>query len=75
MKVKDSYLRAFPKKEDFVKYMSEWVLKPNKGTSIMLDEIEKHELMPELGYDLSTLEEISAYIYDTDFTQRHEGHK
>ena len=75
MEFKKNYLRAFPRKKDFVDYMSAWVVKPNKETSIMLDAIKKHKLMPELGYDLSTLEEISAYIYDTDFTKEHEGHK
>ena len=73
--VKENYLRAFPNKKDFVEYMSKWVVKPNKETSIMLDAIKKHELMPELGYDLSTLEEISAYIYDTNFTKKYKGHK
>ena len=72
---KENYLRAFPIKEDFIEYMSKWVFKPNAKTSIMLDAIKKHELMPELGYDLSTLREISSYIYDTDFTKKHEGHK
>ena len=72
---KENYLRAFPIKKDFLEYMSIWILKPNKETSIMADAIAKHGLMPELGYDLSTLQEISAYIYDTDFTKEHEGHK
>ena len=47
--------------------MSKWITKPNKETSIMLQSVNKHELMPELGYDESVLREISAYIYDTDF--------
>ena len=72
---KENYLRAFPLKNDFIEYMSKWILKPNKETSIMADAINKHGLMPELGYDLSTLKEISAYIYDTDFAKEHEGHK
>jgi hypothetical protein len=41
----------------------------------MLDAIEKHELMPELGFDIETLKTISEYIYETDFTQKHSGHK
>jgi len=73
--IKKNYLRAFPKRKDFVAYMSEWVVKPNKEGSIMLDAIKKYELMPELGFDKSTLVEISAYIYDTDFSKKHEGHK
>ena len=71
---KENYLRAFPKKEDFVSYMSQWVEHPNPQTSIMLDAIKKYELMPELGFEKSTLEIISEYIYDTDFTKEHIGH-
>lgn len=46
--------------------MSEWVLKPNKETSIMHDMIDEYELMPELAYDRDTLEKIAEYIYETD---------
>ncbi len=73
--IKENYLRAFPLKKDFIAYMSVWVVKPNTETSIMLDAIKKYELMPELGFDKSTLHEISSYIYDTDFSKEHEGHK
>lgn len=75
IKVRENYLRAFPKKENFVDYMSTWVKHPKKESSIMLEAVEKHELMPELGYDKETLETISAYIYETDFTKKHAGHK
>ncbi len=75
LSVRENYIRAFPLKKDFLKYMSQWVIKPKEETSIMLDAIQKHELMPELGYDLSTLKIISAYIYDTDFTKEHQGHE
>ena len=73
--IKENYLRAFPIKKDFIEYLSLWVVKPNKETSIMLDAIKKHGLMPELGFNINTLREISSYIYDTDFTKKHEGHK
>lgn len=73
--VKNNYLKAFSKKEDFVAYMAEWVEHPNLEGSIMLDAIEKYELMPELGYDRSTLEIIATYIYETDFSKEHEGHQ
>ena len=75
MRVRENYLRAFPKKEDFTDYMSKWVLKPNQEGSLMLDAIKKYELMPQLGYEESTLRIIAEYIYDTDFTKEHEGHK
>ena len=74
-KFKEHYLRAFPLKKDFVNYMSTWLLHPKEETSIMKASIKKYELMPELAFELSTLEEIAAYIYDTDFGIAHEGHK
>ena len=67
-------MRAFPKKEDFVAYMSAWVKNPKEETSIMLDAVQKYELMPNLNYELDALEDIAAYIYDTDFTKEHKGH-
>ena len=72
--VRENYLRAFPKKEDFADYMSRWVTHPNEEGSLMLDAIKKYELMPLLGYEESTLKIIAEYIYDTDFTKEHEGH-
>ena len=67
--VRSRYLRAFPQKKDFIHYLSEWVHHPSKENSIMLDAIEKHELMPQLAYEKEVLEEIAAYIYETDFSQ------
>ncbi len=75
MRVRENYLRAFPQKKDFVDYLSKWVLEPNAEGSLMLDAIKKYELMPLLGYEESTLKIIAEYIYDTDFTKEHEGHK
>jgi len=73
--IKENYLRAFPIKKDFVAYMSEWIVSPSTKSSIMLSAIKKYELMPELGFDLSTTQEIAAYIYETDFSKEHEGHE
>jgi len=67
MEIQKRYKSAFPNKKEFVNYMSRWVQYPKKETSLMDDAIKKYKLMPELGFDLSTLEEISEYIYDTDF--------
>jgi hypothetical protein len=67
VEIKERYKSAFQNKKDFVDYMSTWVQYPNKDTSLMVDSIKKYELMPELGFDLETLREISEYIYDTDF--------
>lgn len=74
IEIQKNYLRAFPKKGDFVEYMSQWILNPNTQGSIMADAIKKYELMPQLGYEESTLEIISEYIYTTDFNKEHQGH-
>ena len=73
--IKENYMKAFPNRDDFIAYMSVWIAKPNAETSMMLDAIKKYELMPELGFDESTSREIASYIYDTDFSKKHEGHK
>jgi len=75
MEFRENYLRAFPQKKDFVTYMSTWVKHPDVQKSIMQDAIKKYELMPDLGFEKSTLEIISEYIYETDFSKIHEGHE
>ena len=67
--LKKRYKSAFPQKKDFINYMATWVEHPDKKTSLMDDAIQEYELMPELGFDLDTLKQISEYIYDTDFTK------
>ncbi len=75
VEIRKKYKSAFSDKKEFVDYMSNWVKEPNAGTSLMDGAIKKYELMPMLGYELETLKDIAAYIYDTDFTKKHEGHK
>jgi hypothetical protein len=74
LEFKDRYLNAFSTKEAFVSYMSKWVKNPDEKTSLMQDAIKKHGLMPELGFDMQTLIDISVYIYETDFNKRGGGH-
>lgn len=69
--IRNNYLNAFPNEENFVEYMTTWVLNPDSKTSIMQSSIKKYELMPELGYEKYTLEEIAKYIYRTDFSKQH----
>jgi len=38
----------------------------------MLQAIEKHGLMPHLGFEAEALKEIVEYIYDTDFLKKHK---
>jgi len=63
-KIQAKYKKAFPKKVDFVNYMSNWVEHPNKDTSLMLNAISKYGLMPELGFEKEVLKGITSYIYN-----------
>jgi cytochrome c551/c552 len=65
--IKQYYTKAFPQKDAFVLFMSEWVSSPDTKTAIMPHAIKKYGLMPELGYDKDTLTEISKYIFETNF--------
>ena len=60
------YKNGFSTKKEFVKYMSNWVLKPNKEGSLMDYAIKKYGLMPELAFDEESVIEITEYIYDLD---------
>ena len=64
--IRDTYLKAFPNKKDFVEYMTNWVVKPKEETSLMQDKISKYGLMPILGFDKTTVSQIASYIYDGD---------
>ena len=74
VKIREHYISAFSKKEDFVKYMSIFVANPSEKISIMLRSVSKHGIMPHLGFEEEALKEIVEYIYDTDFTKKHSGH-
>lgn len=69
--IQKRYKDAFLKKEDFIEYMSSWVLKPDSKKSLMQDAINEYELMPELGYQKNVLKQIASYIYETDFNKQH----
>ena len=64
IEIQNTYKNAFPNKKNFIHYMSTWVLNPKKETSLMDSSIKKYKLMPMLGYDIETLEEISSYLYE-----------
>jgi len=74
VEIREKYLSVFADKKDFVDYMATWVKEPKQETSLMLDAIAKYEIMPNLSYELDSLRDISAYIYDTDFVKTYGGH-
>lgn len=63
-KIRNAYLSAFPKKEDFIFYMSTWVLNPNETTSVMSEAIKVYKIMPYLAYEEQSLRDIASFIYE-----------
>lgn len=68
--LKKKYLKAYPKKEDFVKNMISFIKNPNPNKSLMPKAIKKHELMPQIAFEEDTLSIIVKYIYDIDFLNK-----
>jgi len=68
-KIRENYKRAYMTEELFVEAVSNFVEKPNQQHSIMLEDIQKYQLMPELAFDRTTLKLISSYIYEKDFSK------
>ena len=62
--IRSRYLQAFPQKQNFIEYLSSWVVKPSKETSLMHDKIAKYGLMPELAFDKESLKIIAEYLYE-----------
>ena len=67
---KQRYKSTFSSKKEFIYYMSRWVFKPKKESSIMDEAVAEYGLMPELAFELKTLEIIAEYIYDNNFTEQ-----
>jgi len=65
--IKGYYLLAYPKREDFITHLSNWVHAPNKNTAKLTFAIKEFkQVMPNLGIDKDILQDIAAYLYDTD---------
>ena len=67
-KVRRFYKNGFENRDDFIKYMSEFVIQPRVDNALMVEMVEKYQLMPLLGYEKDVVTDIVSYIYDTDFT-------
>lgn len=67
IEIQTVYKNAFPQKRQFINYMANWVLFPNKESSLMQPAIEKYGLMPHLAYDKKVLKEIAAFLYEHSF--------
>ncbi len=66
--IRTHYIKKYPSKSDFVIAMSTWIKSPTLKDALMDAAVEKYGLMPELAFDIETLESITSYIYEHDFS-------
>ena len=56
----------YPKKDDFVANMSQWISNPNKQKAKLKDAVQKFHLMPNLAIEKEILKEITAYLFECE---------
>ena len=62
--VKAHYLQAFPKRDEFINGLSQFVMHPSTQTSQMKGAISRFGLMPIQTYQDSMIARVAAYMYD-----------
>ena len=66
--VKNQYRRAYGSdKQVFIDKVREFVQKPTKQNAVMTDAVAKMKVMPPMALPDAMLDNISAYIYETQF--------
>jgi len=64
-KIKAVYLKKYPKKEDFIKAVSDFVANPDKKSAIYKDGIDNFMDMPKMPFKTDEIKAVAAYIYNT----------
>lgn len=64
--VKATYLSVYPKKEDFVEKMTNFVLNPKAELRLIKNNLKKYKVMPNgMFHDATKIQQVAAYIYET----------
>jgi hypothetical protein len=69
--VKMHYLKKYPRKEDFIRAITEWVKNPSADKSIMKGAIDEFGPMPPFPYPDDELHKIAGAIYDLPVPKGH----
>lgn len=67
LRVQEHYKPIYPKKEDFVKAIINWVKNPTEEMVEMPGTVREWGIMPKLAYADTDVEKIAAVLYDMDF--------
>jgi len=64
--VKKRYLKRYPQRDDFVAAVASWAASPNQEKALLKRAIKRHGVMPPQEFEIDTLKQVAAYIYDQD---------
>jgi len=65
--IKGYYLIDYPKKEEFVKGIVNFLKNPSKENAKLQNAVKNYkQVMPKLEIDPDILKDIATYLYETD---------
>jgi len=67
--VRHHYIRAYPKREDFISQVVEWLEDPDPAVSLMPGALRRFNLMPKQELSSEEREKVAAFLYDTNFNE------
>ncbi len=63
--VKEAYLKTYPKKNDFIKKMTSFVLSPTDENRLIKNNKGKYKVMPDgMFFDKNKIEKVAEYIFN-----------
>jgi mono/diheme cytochrome c family protein len=66
--MKNHVMGRYPAREDFIKYVANWVKKPDATRSLMPGAVKRFGVMPAFPYAEDQVRAVAAFIYDSDLT-------
>ena len=64
--VKNHVIQAYPRRDDFINYIVQWVKQPDASRSLMPGAVRRFGVMPALPYPDEQVRKIATFLYDTD---------
>ncbi|MDJ0833145.1 MAG: c-type cytochrome [Gammaproteobacteria bacterium] len=64
--IKNHVLRAYPKREDFINYIVQWVKQPDASRALMPGAVRRFGVMPALAYPEDQVRKVAEFLYDSN---------
>ncbi len=64
--MKNHVIQAYPRREDFINYIVQWVNNPDASRTLMPGAVRRFGLMPALPYPEEQVRKVAAFLYDTE---------